>query len=372
MIPGISGLPSGGSSRSADLQSSLESRLQASLEGLGSPEYALTWKHWDMESGPPICALRGSVRRISGKGCGGWPTPTSRDHKDGTKKSCQNVPVNSLLGRSVHLAGWPTPTSSMMTWQDLNQALTAGNGSQRKKYGDSVTLLNGHGSSAVTERKDEYRLNPRFSLWLMGYPAEWASCGEQAMQSFRSSRRSSSKQLGSEMIFRTVVADPPWNERGGGRIKRGADRHFSLLKTPDIIALMQTWMGQHEITENSHFYLWVTNNRLRDGMKILDALGYRYITNIVWPKSRMGIGQYFRGQHELCLFAVRGKGFAVRTERRDISTVITGDVREHSRKPDSFSEMVENRSVGPYLYMFSRQSRPGWTMLGDEKEKFDP
>src|SRR5690606_30918302 len=65
-----------GSSTSAALQSSLESRLRAKMAGRGAPEYVLTWKHWDMQSGPPICALRASARRTSDNDCTGWPTPT--------------------------------------------------------------------------------------------------------------------------------------------------------------------------------------------------------------------------------------------------------------------------------------------------------
>lgn len=38
--------------------------------------------------------------------------------------------------------------------------------------------------------------------------------------------------------YTTVVADPPWNERGGGKIKRGADRHYPLMKTPEIVDLL--------------------------------------------------------------------------------------------------------------------------------------
>src|SRR5690242_21166272 len=57
------------SSPSAVLQSSLESRLRARLDVHGSPEYVLTWKTWDMPSGPLICALRASARPTSGNGC---------------------------------------------------------------------------------------------------------------------------------------------------------------------------------------------------------------------------------------------------------------------------------------------------------------
>jgi hypothetical protein len=60
-----------------DLQQSLENRLRQAMAVNGCQEYVLTWKRWDMKSGPPICALRASGRRISGKGYSGWPTPNS-------------------------------------------------------------------------------------------------------------------------------------------------------------------------------------------------------------------------------------------------------------------------------------------------------
>src|SRR3990167_4885484 len=82
-MPAISGPKCSGSLLNAALQSSLESRLRARMDVNGSPEYVLTWKHWDMESGPPICALRASVRRTSDKGFTGWPTPQVFDSQGG-------------------------------------------------------------------------------------------------------------------------------------------------------------------------------------------------------------------------------------------------------------------------------------------------
>jgi len=112
-----SGLPSPASSRSAALQSSLESRLRARLEGRGSPEYALTWKHWDMESGPPICALRASVRRTSASVSTGWPSPTLPDGKGSRRATARKEewtsnPGTTLTDAAWFAAGWPTPMAT--------------------------------------------------------------------------------------------------------------------------------------------------------------------------------------------------------------------------------------------------------------------
>lgn len=101
------------SSPSAALQKSLANRLQANLAERGSPIYALNWKEWGMQSGPPICALRASAPRISANvsilALCGWPTPTTRDHKDGAAPSVVNTTRTDKLPHAVQLAGWPTP-----------------------------------------------------------------------------------------------------------------------------------------------------------------------------------------------------------------------------------------------------------------------
>ena len=80
----ISGLSGYGSSPSTALQLSLESRLRANLDVNGSLESELTWKHWDMLSGPQICALRASTRHTEDNDFTGWPTPDTVAIGDGT------------------------------------------------------------------------------------------------------------------------------------------------------------------------------------------------------------------------------------------------------------------------------------------------
>lgn len=214
--------------------------------------------------------------------------------------------------------------------------------------------------------------------------------------------------------FRTLLLDPPWSERGGGQIKRGADRHYTVLTggaasarkpgepagssraLPGIIRGSGLWNP----ADDAHCYLWATNNYLPDGLWLMGELGFRYVTSIVWVKTRptldrgallvavealldgdparaftrslrYGIGQYFRGGHELMLFGVRGagKGPDVFEDRRDLGSVIVAPRADHSAKPPESYDLIEKRSKGPRVEFFARSLRPGWTSWGNELER---
>lgn len=159
--------------------------------------------------------------------------------------------------------------------------------------------------------------------------------------------------------FRTNLADPPWYEQGGGG--RGAQEHYPLLKTPDIIETIYS-SGAWCPARNAHLWLWVTNNFLEDGLFVMRALGFRYITNAVWVKDRFGLGKYLRGQHELLLFGTRGTLPA----RERVPSVIHAPRTVHSRKPPASYALIERVSPGPRLELFAREERPEWSAWGNE------
>jgi N6-adenosine-specific RNA methylase IME4 len=143
-------------------------------------------------------------------------------------------------------------------------------------------------------------------------------------------------------MYKTIMADPPWLERGAGQCKRGADRHYNLMKTDDIISLIKS-SPKYLPDESCHLWLWVTNNFLPDGLQVIDSLGFRYITNLCWVKDRIGIGRYLRGQHELCLFAVKGP--AMMPEDHGVPSVVVYCPKSgHSEKPDYVTHYIERVS----------------------------
>ena len=169
-------------------------------------------------------------------------------------------------------------------------------------------------------------------------------------------------------MFKTILMDPPWNEVGGGRIKRGADRHYPVVKTEDMPALIYG-SGMFNPAPDSHLYLWATSNHLPDALWLMRALRFEYKTNVVWTKrGAPGLGQYFRMMHEHLLFGVRGKGYNVRTESKTLRSWIHTERGRHSEKPQEAYDLIEARSVGPYLEMFARTHREGWSSWGNQLE----
>lgn len=163
-------------------------------------------------------------------------------------------------------------------------------------------------------------------------------------------------------LFTTIVADPPW--RYGNTSTRGAaEDHYPTMSVEDICGLgVESWAAT-----DAHLYLWVTVPFLREGLAVLDAWGFTYKTMLTWAKPQMGMGNYFRVSTEHVLFGVRG---SLRTNDRATTNWFIADRQRHSAKPESFFDLVEKCSPGPYLEMFARRRRLNdeWSYWGNESE----
>ena len=174
--------------------------------------------------------------------------------------------------------------------------------------------------------------------------------------------------MDSKKLYQTIVIDPPWKERGGGKIKRGADRHYPLLKTKDIPGVIYR-SGVLNPAEQCHLYPWATNNFLPDALWVMECLGFDFKTIVTWAKKgdrrKFGLGQYFCGMTEHVLFGSRGKAMVPPTKDRGV-TLIEAPRGEHSQKPSAMYDMIERVSPGPRLEIFAWKERPGWDVWGNE------
>jgi len=171
--------------------------------------------------------------------------------------------------------------------------------------------------------------------------------------------------------FGTILADPPW--QFSNRTGKMAPEHkrlsrYSTMTLDDIKALPIAQLA----LPKGHLYLWVPNALVLEGLEVMKRWGFTYKTNLVWFKTRKdggpdgrGVGFYFRNVTELVLFGTRGQLRTLAPGRRQVNILSTRK-REHSRKPDELYDVIENCSPGPYLELFARHGRPGWSQWGNE------
>jgi N6-adenosine-specific RNA methylase IME4 len=183
--------------------------------------------------------------------------------------------------------------------------------------------------------------------------------------------------LGKELLrecpgqYGTILADPPWqfaNRTGKMAPEHKRLRRYATMTHGDILELPVAQLASAQ----SHLYLWVPNALIREGLEVMKRWGFTYKTNLVWYKVRKdggpdgrGVGFYFRNVTELVLFGVRG-GLRTYAAGRRQTNVLVSRKRGHSRKPDDIYDIIERCSPGPYLELFARFARQGWTQWGDE------
>ena len=131
------------------------------------------------------------------------------------------------------------------------------------------------------------------------------------------------------------------------------------------------WPVTEWADSSAHLYLWVPNALLAEGLRVMQAWGFTYKTNLIWHKVRKdgepdgrGVGFYFRNVTEIVLFGVRGSMRTLPPGRHE-TNILKTIKREHSRKPEEMYELIERCSPGPYLELFARHPRCGWTQWGD-------
>lgn len=172
--------------------------------------------------------------------------------------------------------------------------------------------------------------------------------------------------------YKTIYADPPWqfqNRTGKVAPEHKRLNRYHTMKLDDILQLPVNEVAD----EKSHLYLWVPNALLPDGLKVMQAWGFEYKTNIIWEKVRKdgmpdgrGVGFYFRNVTEILLFGIKGENNRTLDAGRSQVNLIRAMKREHSRKPDEFIPLIESCSSSPFLELFARGNRDGWDMWGNQ------
>lgn len=164
--------------------------------------------------------------------------------------------------------------------------------------------------------------------------------------------------------YAVICADPPWHYNNSGG-KRAAETHYPVMPVEEICSIAESINGI--VTEETVLFLWATPPLLPEALQVMAAWGFEYKTHLVWDKDTpMPMGWYVWPSHELLLIGVRSKTPHSKDRSR---SVFHAPRHGHSEKPIEAYEIIERMYAGPYLELFARTHREGWTAYGNELEE---
>jgi N6-adenosine-specific RNA methylase IME4 len=168
-----------------------------------------------------------------------------------------------------------------------------------------------------------------------------------------------------QVAFRTVVCDPPWSPSLGSTWatattdKARPQKHYKTMSLDEIVA-----NAPENVAPQAHLYLWALNQHLDWGYEVARAWGFEPVQTITWAKPGLGAGR-FQCNSEQIIVARKGSRHGNPFGRTG-GTWFGWPRGRHSAKPEAFYDMVGRVSPGPYLEMYARENREGWTCIGDE------
>ena len=171
-----------------------------------------------------------------------------------------------------------------------------------------------------------------------------------------------SPELTTERRYPVIYADPPWRYEFVESESRAIENQYPTMELEELCALPVS----SRATDDAILFLWATSPKLAEAMRVIEAWGFTYRSSAVWVKQQLGMGYYFRQQHELLLVATRGNIPAPAPAVRPRS-VYESPRQAHSAKPEAFYEFIEAMyPTLPRTELFQRVGRPGWDGWGNQ------
>jgi len=201
----------------------------------------------------------------------------------------------------------------------------------------------------------------------------------EALHRIKGTRPTGAQRIAAPGRFATILADPPWQFQNYGQARHGAAvAHYG---SPDLNALKAIPVGQKFAADDAILLLWCPGAKQPEGHELMRAWGFSFVTRAVWVKTVLssneivtGTGSWFQQSTEDLLIGRRGR--ATHDDTLKVLGLLTGDDRlttvfyaaraGHSRKPVVVHRYAQERCQGPYLELFAREEREGWTTWGDE------
>ena len=160
--------------------------------------------------------------------------------------------------------------------------------------------------------------------------------------------------------YEIILADPPWRYEFSETSMRAIENQYPTMDLEQIKTL------DIPVADNAVLFLWSTAPKLEEALQVLNAWGFTYKTCAIWDKEIIGMGYWFRGQHELLLVGVKGK-FKTPEPTNRFPSVFRQKRGKHSKKPEVVHKMLEQMFPdAKKIELFAREARPGWGAWGNE------
>ena len=160
--------------------------------------------------------------------------------------------------------------------------------------------------------------------------------------------------------YQIIYADPPWRYNFCVDNADKIENHYPTMTLEDIKTL------SIPSADNAVLYLWATAPKLLEALEVMKAWGFVYKTQAVWDKMWIGMGYWFRGQHEILLVGTKGKISPPSSGNR-VSSVHREKRTKHSKKPDYFRNIISKCfPIENKIELFARQKTSGWDIWGNE------
>lgn len=164
--------------------------------------------------------------------------------------------------------------------------------------------------------------------------------------------------------YPVIYLDPPWRYEHAESEARAIENQYPTMSLEEIKAMDMTKVAFDDCV----MFMWATSPKLAEAFEVLDAWGFSYRTCAVWDKQKIGMGYYFRQQHELLLVAVKGQPPTPAPADRP-SSVFSYPRGSHSAKPHEVYEIIEAMyPTLPKIEMFCRTPREGWGVWGNQSK----
>lgn len=162
--------------------------------------------------------------------------------------------------------------------------------------------------------------------------------------------------------YQIIYADPPWRYRYCASHSRKIENQYPTMTLSSIKSL------KIPTEDNAVLYLWATSPKLTEALEVMSAWGFDYRSSLCWDKGKIGMGYWFRGQHEFLLVGVKGKHSPPEPSKR-ISSMLKWPHTKHSKKPTCIRYYINQWFPNAIkIELFAREKSEGWDVWGNEVE----